>query len=117
MKSLDFSKLPENLLDNVGLSKAVLWTARIFLDTSHSGSALEEGYYWANQYVHYGQKKEGDKNTYEVYFFDTQTYLDLSVYTSTSAIEEANDTGEGLGGKWTNQFLAKGMLPEAGKKL
>ena len=49
--------------------------------------------------------------------FDQKCMLSLKVYSSTNAMEEANDAGEGIGGKWTNFFLAKGKTPLPGKQI
>lgn len=100
------------------------WYVNINLDACHSGSALQQADTWVQQKQLFQlfqreRYQNKDENTKEIFVcaFDQECDLDLTVYSSTNAKQEANDAGEGIGGKWTNFFLAKGKTPLAGKKI
>lgn len=46
-----------------------------------------------------------------VNFFEQKVQLNLYIVTSAKDSEEANDAGEGKGGRWTNFFFANGKAP------
>ena len=41
----------------------------------------------------------------------------MTIYTSCGANEVALDAGEGIGGLWTTQTMAKGIQPQHGKQM
>lgn len=102
------------------------WCVGIYLDACHSGSALGEGVTWAKKY---GARfcsgdeeyKVGDtsKKCFVTYFQE-KVWLYLKIMASASEPEFAMDAGEGMGGRWSNHFFAKGKTPciyDAGKKI
>lgn len=50
------------------------------------------------------------KNVERDEFFDENIELQLQIFCSCARDEVAHDTGEGKGGMFTNNFIAKGVL-------
>lgn len=50
-----------------------------------------------------------------VFYYDEPCYLTLEIFTSCKVDQSSADAGEGKGGKWMNEFIAKSDFGEAMK--
>ena len=62
------------------------WYVNIYIDACFSGSAVKEGIRWAKKYDLWCYKNEENYKRFEVYCFETLTYLYMNTYTSTNAV-------------------------------